>query len=125
MPTNEDRRKVARELRELAADKLDLLPSECVMIEISKTIGDQDGWNSLTVLADLIEPTKTGIGSFSGVCPKCGGSTYVVCDDYDWWVITCDACGAVHGFNPDNYIPYGEIERKWKQELQELAKIPS
>lgn len=56
MPTNEERREVAQRLRELAAEKFDLLQPESVMVEISKTIGDPDGWDSLTVLADLIEP---------------------------------------------------------------------
>lgn len=85
MPTNEERREVVQRLRELAADKFDLLPSECVMVEISKTIGDPDGWNSLTVLADLIEhgTEKTCIpvvrnGKFEDLyfveCSECKGS---------------------------------------------------
>lgn len=127
MPTDKERREVARKLKSW---EWKAVSPKCLLNSLvfdDECPGTDDDPDTITCqecermaarrLADLIEPAKTGPGSLSGVCPKCGGSTYVVCDDYDWWVITCDVCGAVRGFNPGNYIPYGEIEREWKEDV--------
>lgn len=115
MPTNEERREVARKLRH-GVDGTEYMSDSAFLQWLYNSVGQSEDGHLLMRLADLIEPAKTGNSSLSGVCPKCGGITYVVCDDYDWWVITCDVCGAKHGFDPGNYIPYGEIENDWRKE---------
>lgn len=117
MVTDEERREVAQRLRECRGG---WSSGECYYaiihaLGLPDTSRDDGGRALYAALADLIEPEKIGLSSLSGVCPKCGGSTYIVFDDYDWWVITCDICGAKKGFAPCDYIQYGDIESKWKE----------
>lgn len=121
MPTNEERRTIAANLRSIADGKHSVSKNRLMQIVglENDSVHGVMFYESESVkrLADLIEPAKSGFNTFSSLCPKCGGSTYLFCDDYDWWTIICDSCGATHGFDPDNYIPYGEIENEWKESV--------
>lgn len=106
MPTNEERRDVANELRYTASHSLNGYSFQrAVEGIVFGTLGDRPWRETMTRLADLIEPeertckmTKVGPEYFLGgwwECSECG-PVYPPCnDEYSTWALQyCPRCGA-------------------------------
>lgn len=100
MPTNEERREVARELRRTARDTLNGYSFQRAVEGIAfGTIGDRTWRQTLTRLADLIEPEPDPERTCcyvwdekrnAFVCDQCGGSVLYFKDHLKY----CFYCGA-------------------------------
>lgn len=115
MPTNEERREAARNVRN--AGDLYAYAWQVIRDNILKMPKDYDLPKVRESLARLIDPEK--LGNLNSVkCPNCGSHATAEAEEHDWWCFTCDECGLEFGFDPWKYIPYSVIGEDWAKEWE-------
>lgn len=121
MPTSEERREIAKKLRDSSNTQLDINRIWDILDPILSTgEGSKDfPWDeTFNRLANLIEPEILG-DYYSLKCPKCGCDAVVInYDDYDWWTCECESCGLNYSFNPEKRINYDAVQDDWIREFK-------